>query len=92
MEVRTDFFMGYSVTSVGETYLVYAHRGQGRRFEMERCGRTARFSSSGDDLAYLHFIRHGGCRPANRNGTGVLRIRCFSAWNRPPATHRGNLK
>src|SRR6266480_985225 len=44
----------------GETYVVYANRRDNDRLEAGACSRTRRLTDAGEDLAYLHFIQHGG--------------------------------
>lgn len=56
----TDFSDCTAYLLKGETYLVYARRGENDRLETGACSRNQRVTDAGEDLAYLHFILHGG--------------------------------
>jgi hypothetical protein len=58
--VWTDFNDCAANLLKGETYLIYAHRGEKGRLETGACSRNQRLTDAGADLAYLHFISHGG--------------------------------
>jgi hypothetical protein len=59
VDVWTDFICGVGFQE-GESYLVYASRGNENRLEARGCSWTERISDAGDDLAYLHFIQYEG--------------------------------
>lgn len=60
VDVWTDFSDCTAYLLKGETYLVYAQRGEKGRLETGACSRDQRVTDAGEDLAYLHFISHGG--------------------------------
>lgn len=57
IDVWTDSVCGPFLLT-GETYLIYASRDDQGRLQLG--GRTQRLTDAGADLAYLHFVQHGG--------------------------------
>jgi len=60
VDVWTDFSDCTAYLLKGETYLIYAQRGGKGRLETGACSGNDRLTNAGEDLAYLHFILHGG--------------------------------
>jgi len=61
LDVWTDFSDCAAYLLKGETYLIYAKRDERGRLEAGGvCSRNQRLTDAGEDLAYLHFISHGG--------------------------------